>query len=178
MILVTGFGPFLDVEENPSGRLARRLDGARVAGHTVYGELLPVTYDEAPALTLALAARLRPALVVGLGVARGRKRVMVERVGRRPTVTATPDVAGRRPAPPRGAPAAVRATLDVDALAEALGAGVSEDAGAYVCNAWLYAVTRGLPGVPVGFVHVPDQGMPEELLLAGLARLVTAGAGA
>jgi pyrrolidone-carboxylate peptidase len=74
-------------------------------------------------------------------------------------------------------PAEVRATLDVEALAEALGAGVSDDAGAYVCNAWLYAVTRGLPGVPVGFVHVPDQGMPEDQLLAGLARLVTARAG-
>jgi pyroglutamyl-peptidase len=178
MILVTGFGPFLDVQENPSGRIARRLDGARVAGHTVYGELLPVTYDEAPARTLALAARLRPALVVGLGVARGRERVMVERVGRRPTATAAPDVSGRRPAPPTGAPAEVRATLDVEAFAEALGADVSNDAGTYVCNAWLYAVARGLPGVPVGFVHVPDQGMPEDQLLAGLARLVTARAGA
>jgi pyroglutamyl-peptidase len=101
MILVTGFGPFLDVEENPSGRLARRIDGARIAGHTVHGEVLPVTYAEAPALTLALAERLRPVLVVGLGVARGREQVMVERIGRRPEVSAAPDVRGRRPAPLR-----------------------------------------------------------------------------
>jgi pyroglutamyl-peptidase len=177
MILVTGFGPFLDVDENPSGRLARRLDGARVAGHSVHGELLPVTYDEAPALTLALADRLRPALVVGLGVARGRKRVMVERIGRRPAQRALPDVRGRRPAPVKGAPAEVHATLDVEALAAAIGAVVSDDAGAYVCNAWLYTVTRALPGVPVGFVHVPDQGMPADQLLVGLARLVAARAG-
>lgn len=177
MILVTGFGPFLDVEDNPSGRLARRVDGARVAGHSVHGELLPVSYDEAPALTLALAERLRPDLVVGLGVARGRARVMVERVGRRPTASAAPDVRGRRPTPPKAGPDEVRATLDVDALAETLGAGVSDDAGAYVCNAWLYAVARGLPGVPVGFVHLPDEGLAAERLLAGLARLVAARAG-
>ncbi|MCK6524086.1 pyrrolidone-carboxylate peptidase [Myxococcota bacterium] len=178
MILVTGFGPFLDVEDNPSGRLARRIDGARVAGHSVYGERLPVSYDEAPAMTLALAERLRPILVVGLGVARGRMKVMVERVGRRPDPGAIPDVGGRRPTARKGAPAEVRASLDVEALSDALGAAVSDDAGAYVCNAWLYTVARALPAVPVGFIHVPDEGMSEERLLTGLARLVTARVGA
>jgi hypothetical protein len=70
----------------------------------------------------------------------------------------------------------VDATIDVHRLALALGANVSDDAGRYVCNAWLYRVARGFPA-PVGFVHVPPSGLDPAILLAGLRALLANGYG-
>ena len=45
---------------------------------------------------------------------------------------------------------------------------MSEDAGGYVCNGWLYRVGRALPDTPVCFVHIPPTGLAPERLLEGL----------
>jgi pyrrolidone-carboxylate peptidase len=59
----------------------------------------------------------------------------------------------------------------VDRLARALGAVLSDDAGRYVCNAWLHRVASALD-VPVGFVHVPAEGIAAERLLDGISALI------
>ncbi|MCB9759002.1 MAG: hypothetical protein H6739_04115 [Alphaproteobacteria bacterium] len=176
MILVTGFGPFLDVHRNPSGRLAEAVDGLRIAGHTIVGEVLPVSYRRAPARTIALARRHPPLFVLGMGVASGRDRPMVEVLGVRRTHDTLADVDGVVGPVLGEGPPSRRATLDVDTLAEALGCAVSEDAGTYVCNAWLYEVVGALPDLPVAFLHVPPAGMPRDTLLAGLRALVASAA--
>ncbi len=169
MILVTGFGPFPGVAENASGRVARAVDGARIGGASIVGIELPVAYDEGPRRAVAAARALGAALVLGLGVAPGRAGLWVEREahlvreGRK-------DVVGATDTGLQGAPV-VRASLDVDRLARALGARLSDDAGAYVCNAWLYRVTSALE-VPVGFLHVPLEGVAPHTLLGGLRALV------
>lgn len=169
MILVTGFGPFPGVRDNPSGVVARQVHGRRVRGHTVVAEVLPVTWTGAAARTLALARHLEPVVVVGLGVAMSREGVQVERLGRR-ELAARLDAAGELP-PVLPGPEQVGATLAVDVLCQALSATPSDDAGSYVCNAWLYQVASGLD-CPVGFVHLPAAGLDPERLLAGLAHLV------
>ncbi|MCB9744865.1 MAG: hypothetical protein H6741_04055 [Alphaproteobacteria bacterium] len=172
MILVTGFGPFPGVPRNPTTQLVRALHGARVAGETITGEVLPVSYARAPARTLALARANPTRLVLGLGVATSRTAPEVELRGRRVPAPSAQDVdASADPALPEG-PTFVPASLDARALAEGLGCGLSEDAGAYVCNAWLYSVTQGLPGVPVGFLHVPAAGLEPARLLQGLRSLL------
>jgi len=169
VVVVTGFGPFEGVDDNPSGALARAIDGRRAAGETVVGRVLPVSFHRGPEQTLEIAHLLQPRLVLGLGVAMQRTRVQVEWVARC-EVGDRPDVDGERPESLDG-PAEVRSTLDVRALARAMGVGTSGDAGAYVCNAWLYRVASGLD-VPVGFVHLPPEGLDPERLLAGLAALL------
>lgn len=168
MILVTGFGPFPGVDDNPSAAAARAVDGLRVGGETIVGEVLPVSYARAPARVLALARALQPRAIVALGVATSRRGVEVERRARRGANPDRADVDGaRRPDVP--GPDEVRATLPVDALTRALRATPSDDAGRYVCNALLYDVLRGLPGVPAGFVHVPAEGIDRNRLLRGLS---------
>lgn len=179
VLLVTGFGPFLEVQDNPSGRLAEAVDGVRLGrpgepGLRVVGAVLPVDYDEAPARTVSLARSLGAFAIVGTGVALGREQVCVERWGRRLARPDLADVGGRRLADLEpGGPVRVEATAPVVALAQALGALVSEDAGGYVCNAWLYRVLRALarsPGVApdVAFLHIPPQGLAPERLLGAL----------
>ncbi|MFT4622336.1 MAG: pyroglutamyl-peptidase [Myxococcota bacterium] len=169
MVLVTGFGSFPGVTDNPTAALARAVDGAVVAGRSVRGVVLPVHYGAAPERTIALARALGAELVLGTGVAVRRTRVTVEQQGRR--TVGRPDAAGHVPDGLFG-PSLVPATIDVAALCAALDADPSEDAGTYVCNAWLHGVAHAL-AVPVGFVHVPPEGLEPERLLAGIARLLT-----
>ena len=174
-VLVTGFGPFLAVTDNPSARLALAVH-APEGEPAVHALVLPVSYARAAALTVEAARRLGVDLVLGLGVATGRTEACVERVGRielDPRVADVDEVRRDRVLDRTGAPASVHATLPVEVLARALGAQVSEDAGRYVCNAWLYEVGLLLGGeLPVGFVHLPPQGMAPERLRTGIAALL------
>lgn len=169
-VLLTGFGPFGAVVDNPSAAAARAIDGWRLRGHTVITRVLPVSYARGPSETVALARGCGCALVVGLGVASTRREVEVERYAVRRGDTAA-DVDGACWDPVAG-PARVTASLDVAGLATALRAEVSEDAGRYVCNAWLYEVTLGLD-VPVGFVHMPPGGIEVRRLVRGLSALLS-----
>ncbi len=167
-VLVTGFGSFPGVASNPTEALARAVDGARVHGVPVVGRVLPVSFRRGPDEAIAWARAVDARLVVGLGVAVSRAEVCVERVGVR-VLEGRPDADGETACLLDG-PERVVATLDTARLAAALGATLSDDAGRYVCNAWLYRVTAALP-VPVGFVHVPPAGLAPARLLAGLEAL-------
>jgi pyroglutamyl-peptidase len=166
-LLVTGFEPYGGERLNPSGEIARGLDGGRIAGLPVRGVALPVAHREAAAaLGECLAA---PGLVaaVHLGLAGGRARIAVECVAVNVMDYAIPDNRGERragePCVP-GGPAAYLATLPVRRIREALAAAgipayLSYTAGTYLCNYTLYAslhtiAARGL-GVRAGFLHLP-----------------------
>jgi len=99
-LLVTGFGPFEAHDLNPSGELARRLDGRTLAGHAVVGRVLPVSFrrsvEELDAALAALEPRA-PAAVVCLGVHNGAS-FRVERRARSFLIPGRPDVDGVDPA--------------------------------------------------------------------------------
>jgi pyroglutamyl-peptidase len=159
-LLVTGFGPFLDVTDNPSAAIATSLDGARVAGLTVHARVLPVSFDRAAASLGAAIAELEPRSVLLLGVHRGDTWRLERRA--RPRITSEhPDVDAVQ-APGRVLGPAERTTaIDVPGLARALGAGghevvISDDCGGYVCNSTYYSALGARPDAL--FVHVPDAG--------------------
>lgn len=168
-VLLTGFGPFLDVADNPSGALVRALDGRRAAGFTLVGRTLPVSYRRGPQRALELAASVRPALVLGFGVHRGGA-LQVERTGRR-AVGATADVDGACPPDLGEGPDTLTATLDTASLAASLQADLSDNAGSYVCNAWLYTVLRD-GALPAAFVHIPPRPADAAAVLRGLTRFL------
>ncbi len=164
--LVTGFGPFLDVEDNPSGRLAREIDGRGAAGFDFRGLVLPVSYERGPNMAIDEARRIGARFVVGFGVSRRARGALVETLAFAGRTPGQPDVDGVCDGV-NGEEAIVNASADTELLARCLGAELSEDAGRYVCNAWLYRVTRALD-VPVGFVHLPLAG---ESMMSVLSRL-------
>jgi pyroglutamyl-peptidase len=168
-VLVTGFGPFLDVGSNPSGRMARLMDGRRVLGHTVIGRSLPVSYARGLPLMVAQARAISPRLVVGMGVHRG-PGVLIECVGRN-RAGPTPDVDGMCPDSLGAGPAELPVDLNAERLARALGGVLSMDAGQYLCNAWLYTALRDVQA-PSIFIHIPPDFDDSTSLLDGLAVLV------
>ncbi len=73
VILVTGFEPFGAHTVNPSEELAKAVDGRRVGDFGILGAVLPVHHTDAAKRLTATLADTRPAAVVHLGLAGGRR---------------------------------------------------------------------------------------------------------
>ncbi len=175
-ILVTGFGPFPGVADNPSGRFARSVDGERVAGRPVIGRVLPVEWGSAwPALVEAVEAHAPVALLM-YGVAVNRQQVEVERIARN-RAGPRADAAGALPASPQivvDGPETLPTTLPWSDL---IGphVGTSDDAGDYLCNYVMFMSVHALCNrVPYcGFIHLPDRETPgARAVLTRLGRLL------
>lgn len=174
LLLVTGFGPFPGIADNPSGRFAEAIDGRLVEGVRVAGRVIPVRWRDAWIHIERHLTALRPDGLLMLGVASERDRVEVELIGRnhnRPAI----DAAGELPPAPHivpGGPSELESRLPWTALLGA-GIGTSTDAGAYLCNHVLYrALHLGPERLPFcGFVHLPAAPTDAtERLVAALAR--------
>jgi len=168
LVLVTGFGPFLDVQENPSGALAEALEAAPPEGIRIRHRVLPVTFEGVPrALAEFLAApeHVRPTLLLGLGVHRGASFRFEQNARAEPT-SDKPDTSGTIGlGMSAGKPRAT--SVDVFALARELSdrsqelgfeLQLSSDAGGYVCD-WTYQHLLRLGEhlrVPALFLHVPS----------------------
>lgn len=167
MILLTGFEPFGRHSENPSGELAKTLDGQRVGHYRVHGVVLPVHHREASAEVQRWLLEHDPAAVVHLGLAEGRARIGLERVALNVMDYPLPDASGYtavdEPCVP-GGPVAYVSTLPLRALLRALlaqgvPAYVSTSAGTYLCNQTLYhtlhTIARHGLRARAGFIHLP-----------------------
>jgi pyroglutamyl-peptidase len=169
--LLTGFGPFATVIDNPAARLVERFAAETVAGHEITTCLLPTSFQRAPQLMdAALTAGGRDGqpfdLILMLGVAQNSPGWRVERYGRNHD-NPVADVDGYVPQVGPILPAApdlLTVTLPVEDLVAALHrAGLpatpSESAGGYLCNHILfYTLERlqsGVSGARAGFLHVP-----------------------
>lgn len=163
--LVTGFGAYGIEDDNPSGLIAQRLDGQRIAGLQVAGRVLPVDTEMVRDTLADAIESVQPAVVVLTGVAPGRSAPAVERIAINVRDFPIPDTAQRVPIDEPvvdGGPPAYMSTLPVKAIVDGwrragLAGYVSNTAGTYLCNQVFY-LTRHLcraPEVRVGMVHLP-----------------------
>lgn len=167
VILVSGYGPFEGVEENPSWLALEPLDGTMIGGYDVRVLELPVLWDEAPSLFLAEYSRLGPALAIGSGVAMGEALIRLE--SRAVNWAYGDDVSGAFKPGGRidpDEPDALYSTLPLEELRallqeEQYPVGISEDAGTYLCNYLFFKIMQRVALesedriVLGGFVHVP-----------------------
>ena len=166
IFLVTGFAPFRGERINPSWEIALRLDGDEIGGLKVKSVKVPVGCAVAVRRINAAIVRYRPRAILGLGQAGGRPAISIEKVA----INLADEKAGAdgsfgASAKPliAGAPEACFARLPIPALMRELRrreipAHVSLSAGAYACNALMYAslhLTRRRQNMPVGFIHLP-----------------------
>ena len=168
-ILLTGYNPYRNAPDyNPTGVLARQLNGRRVERFRVRGVEIPVAVQDAGPVLRRLLDRVRPDAALATGVAPGRSVISVERVALNVLDFALPDNRYRRYRDRpirRGGPDAYFSTLPVRPILASLHrAGVpaelSNTAGTYLCNFAMYTLldgfaTRGWDG-PAGFIHVPQ----------------------
>ncbi len=168
-ILLTGYNPYANAPGyNPTGVLARELDGRKVGGATIVGVQIPVAVEDAGPRLRRLLERTRPDAALAMGVAPGRPALSVERVALNVLDFSVPDNRGRRYRDRpirRGGPAAYLSTLPIRPILAALQrekipAELSDTAGTYLCNFAMYTLLDGFalqgnPG-PAGFIHVPQ----------------------
>lgn len=155
-LLVTGFGAFPGVSENPSGAVARRLNGTHRGDVRIVGREIETSWARAwPVLAEAARAEAPDALVM-LGVS-SRAALEVELTARNLCV-ARADCDGCDPDAltlVADGPSTLKTTLPW----QSLDAATSEDAGAYLCNAVFYLAQHHLSSIPIrGFVHLPETG--------------------
>jgi pyroglutamyl-peptidase len=166
-ILATGFGAFPGAPFNPSAaivarlsRSSRRLQG--LAQIDLSTAVLPVRWEGAGARLSALFERVRPEVVLLLGVAGRRATISVETRARNRLSVLRAD-ADKRTAPVsvvlKGGPQARAARAPVARLIALMSrSGVSVrrsiDAGDYICNQ-VYYLALASEAEFVGFIHVP-----------------------
>ncbi len=166
IFLVTGFAAFGGERINPSWEIALRLDGEEIGELKVKSVKVPVGCAAAVRRINAAIVRYRPRAILGLGQAGGRTAISIEKVAINlaDENTAADDGVGASARPLiAGAPEAYFARLPIPTLIRELRrreipAQVSLSAGAYACNALMYAslhLTRRRSAMPVGFIHLP-----------------------
>ena len=168
IFLITGFRPFGGERVNPSWDVARRMDGETIGGLLVKSVLVPVGCARAVRRINAAIVRYRPRAILGLGEAGGRTAISLEQVA----VNIADERSGlRRRGDPgiepviRGGPEAYFARAPLQKILRALDrekipSAISLSAGAYACNALMYAslhLTRRRAQMPVAFIHLPYQ---------------------
>lgn len=167
LILVTGFGPFPGAPFNPSGalvkRLARRMTARlMIAGVRLECRILPTVYATIASDLARLETELAPDAMIHFGLAGRRRNVTVEVRAHNRFRPLSFDAAGRLP-PSRlleeGAPFTRPVTAGAVGLAAQMArvtpTGLSNDAGAYVCNQTLWHSLARAAGRPAVFIHIP-----------------------
>ena len=164
LVLLTGFGPYEDVSENPSELVARGMQAERPAGTDVVCEVLPVSFARARERlgeTLAALGERLPDVMLGLGAHRGERYRIELRARAVSPKRGRPDVDGIS-AEEVATTSGPDLRTDFERVLRAFVAReeaftLSEEAGGYVCE-HVYRSHLELGRTlrrPALFVHVP-----------------------
>jgi pyroglutamyl-peptidase len=168
-ILLTGFGPFPGIADNPSARLVETLARARdfaPRDGELHTQVLPTEWGAVATLIPQLLNSLQPHVTIHFGVSRQARSLRLERSAHNNLLPRL-DAAGVLPARRRihlDGPGRLDSTVAVPRLAATLRengmpANSSAHAGSYLCNFLYYhslawAMSRD-EAAPVLFVHIP-----------------------
>jgi pyroglutamyl-peptidase len=164
--LVAGFSYYGGYWNNPSGEVARRLDGVVVEGLRVRGLVLPVSFRAVKAVLREALYTTRPIVVIGLGLNPVTHTVDVELVAVNRAFFTQPDIEGyvaNYEAIDSEGPLVAYTTLPVQEILEecrvkrGLPVKPSLHTGLYLCNTAAYLIMRyGLESKALaGFIHLP-----------------------
>lgn len=161
-ILVTGFEPFGGEAENASGVAVVKLAKATPPdGAHIVTAPLPVTWSGAGPALLAAVEEHHPDAIVAVGEAGGRQSVTPERWAQNLGHGRIPDNDGvvRLAAPLAKGPERLESRIEPEGLVAAIRtagvpAEVSDDAGAFLCNAVFWTALHRTD-LPATFIHVP-----------------------
>jgi pyroglutamyl-peptidase len=173
-VLLTGFEAYGHTPLNPAEVVARRLDGAEIAGARIVSRIVPNTFFKCITAVRTAIDELRPTTIVMMGEYGGRAVVTVERIAQNLNDSRRyqlHDNDGRtlqdQLTAPEG-PAAYYATLPVRAMVKAMRdagipADISDVAGTFCCNHLMYGVLHHINlnklVIRAGWIHLPH--LPE-----------------
>ncbi|OGQ82353.1 MAG: hypothetical protein A3F90_05580 [Deltaproteobacteria bacterium RIFCSPLOWO2_12_FULL_60_19] len=149
-VLVYGFGPYKQLEDNITQRVVRQLPRSRNIKKIVF----PVRFDKKQ--FTSVVKRFRPDVILGLGQCSRGRRLRVEQ---RAANKKRNDKQERARPIVRGGPRWLPTTLMLGKSSLGKRAKISHDAGDYVCNFSMYVILDYLkhhdPAARFGFIHIP-----------------------
>ncbi len=167
-ILLTGFEAWAG-NKNPSGMIAKELDGKIISGAAVVGRVLPEDFYAIPRLARKLVAEVKPDVVISTGWDY-TKAIKVEKVALNIMNSyfadkVVPDNYGNKPDDEpiiKRGPLALHSTFPADEIVNELKkrkipATTSYHAGTHCCNTAMYSFLY--QRIISGFIHVPP--LPE-----------------
>jgi pyroglutamyl-peptidase len=166
-ILLTGFDPFERAASNPSWSAVQALARNWSGDGVLHAAQLPTVFCAAQVEIRTLMAQLRPDIVIGVGLAKGRAAMTPEVVAINLADARIPDNAGVQPRDQpvvHGGPDAYFTALPVKSMVAAMRAAggpaaPSYSAGTFVCNHVFYTIMHEIrtryPVMRGGFIHVP-----------------------
>jgi len=172
-ILLTGFGPFPGVENNPTAAICKALDASSIGGLSIQSAIFEVCFESIGQQLSQVWIEDPPQRVVLLGVAVDRESIGIETRAVNRCQSQRPDAMGFVPQENRGLSTAhpldfeLHCKMDTEALVRGLNqegfpAESSDDAGRYLCNGvYFHALAKASESlIPVGcvFVHLPQVG--------------------
>ena len=171
-ILVTGFGPFPGVTQNPSQVVCQRLDGRSFGDLLVMGRVLDVSFQRSAQQLQALLQLGWPCFMLHFGLARSARQIRIETSATNCKAAEIPDIDGEHfegAAVREGQPidSSLETSLATEKLVDSLNrcdlpTRISRDAGAYVCNSLYYhslsLAQEASIVIPSLFVHIPAVG--------------------
>lgn len=167
-IIVTGFGSFLSNETNPTEEIINKLPKT-IEGNEIYTVLLPVVFDECFAVLKPEIDKVKPDVIILLGLAANRDAITPERVAINMKDSKGPDNNGYIPVDEiiskegKDAYFSSLPIRDIVTNLTALGipSKISNTAGLYVCNNIMYHVLEYIDhnelDIKAGFIHVPQK---------------------
>lgn len=165
-IIVTGFGRFLDNEDNPTKEVLKLLPKS-IHGNKIITVELPVIFDECFDYLKPIIDDECPDAIIMLGLAAGRKAITPERIAINIKDGRKPDNIGYQPLDEAihiDGPNAYFSTLPLRVIEKKLNekkipCQISNSAGLYVCNNIMYHVLHYIDqndlDIKAGFIHVP-----------------------
>ncbi len=159
MILLTGFEPFGGDTHNPSAAVAQALESSSVAVR-----ILPVDGAQIQSALEMAIEETKPDVLLMLGLARGKTRLVLEKVAMNWLEYRIPDNSGMVQQGRRvfeNAPDALFSSLPLTNIQAALKLNripveLSFSAGAFLCNQVFFLARALYPDLPSGFLHLPS----------------------
>lgn len=165
-IVVTGFEPFNNDEENPTQEVIRLLPKS-IKGHMITGLELPVVYKESFSILEKSLLDLKPEIVICLGLASGRKGITPERIAvnmNNASITDNNGLLLQDQTIIDSGENAYFSQLPLNNMITVLkekhiDCSISNSAGLYVCNDIMYRLlhytNKNKLDIKAGFIHVP-----------------------
>lgn len=161
--LVTGFEPFAGDSENPTRLMLEWIKTDYELNRFFQTELLPVVFSEAPQAVLKRSDLDQFNGIIHFGLAAGRTKISLERVGLNWIETSIADNSGAFPKTGVIDPQAEKVYFTqapIEKVKHALLAGglpveISLSAGGYVCNYLYFQMLKAQLKPWVLFIHVP-----------------------
>lgn len=164
-ILISGFGPFLNHDNNSTQEAALVLaQSLKDLGYITKHVILPCAYKKSFQLLNQYIYRFQPQHVICLGMAASDLSPRIEKYAHNQCNLEAPDVEGIKPTHPsiiKSGSALHESSYPITDIAHKLGLRVSEDAGNYLCNYVFYRLLHTIKQrknyLSAAFIHMPHQ---------------------